>query len=363
MAGPAAALADVRLLLQLLLLLLLLLHLGTAHSSGPGNGTAAHTAPLAKPMCSMTDSTQYANGSWRFASAPRECMASPSFRTCGPSEQLTFEPRQCRYETLGSDFADVLGDRDLVLIGDSLMGQLFAALRCSLQDARVHAPLSKIRYHSLRTSVDFGPTPSGWPFEPAGGNLDNFTHEFVGAFSGVRNGSIVLYNEGAWYTAVRFAKYNLTGREIDAMYARSIERVADYVAARFPALTFILRTTFPGHAGCHSSRPSIIEMQRTNFNWDRFLQRNAAAKAIAARAGWYVLDAYDALDQIPGLHPSFTDCVHWCSGTGNPLLSVVDLLYTLIKQLPAAGRDAAPRASATEPQRRAASADRKDIMT
>ena len=234
---------------------------------------------------------------------------------------------------LGKDFVAALRDHDLVFIGDSLMGQVFAALRCALHDARVVTPPEQVRYHSLRTSIDFGPTPAGWPFEPDGGDVESFTQEFRDAFAGMRNGSIVLYNEGAWYTAVRFAKYNVTLDEIDGLYARSLERVAEFVRARFRG-TFIFRTTFPGHAGCRSARASVANAQRLQFNWGRFQARNAVAKRIAARAGWLVLDAYDILDRVPDLHPSPFDCVHWCSGTGNPLLVVVDLLYTLIKQLP-----------------------------
>ena len=246
---------------------------------------------------------------------------------------LEYRPDGCELERLSGDFLTLLGKRDLVLIGDSLMGQLFSALRCSLNNSHLPTLTNQVRYHNIRTSVDFGPTPSGWPFEPAGSNLDSFTREFQAAFAGVRNGSIVLYNEGAWYTAVRFAKYNLTVDEIDDVYAQALQRVADYAAAHFRG-TFIYRLTFPGHIGCRSARPSIAEYQRAHFNWDRFHKRNLAARAVAARAGWLVLDAYDVLDRIPHLHQSAVDCVHWCTGPGNPLLVVVDLLATMIRQLP-----------------------------
>ena len=297
---------------------------------------APHKASQSTHTCAVT-ANEHVRGAWVVSEHPLACpIGSPTSRPCGAA--LEYVPERCGIARFSADFMDVLGDRELVLIGDSLMGQLFSALRCALNHSHLPTASPRIRYHNLRTSVDFGPTPHGWPFEPAGSHLDQFTREFHAAFSGVHQRTIVLYNEGAWYTAVRFAKYNLTADEVDALHAHSLQRVADYVHVRFRG-TFIYRAMFPGHIGCHSARPSVAEYQRTHFNWDRFHKRNTAARRIAERAGWLVLDAYDVLDRVPSLHQSAVDCVHWCTGPGNPLLVVVDLLYTLIKQLPPQQRE------------------------
>lgn len=220
----------------------------------------------------------------------------------------------------------LLRHRNVLLIGDSLSGQMFYTLSEQLGGRQVYHVLGRDRHaKSVEISSlgcngtvwisfvrndflhDVNEYSSGYNIQPEQGwMLHPFRHL-------LHNHSVIVLNRGLHF-------------QPNGLFAVELNRTLRFLAAEFPNHVLIYRTTTPGHVNCSAYRAPLrapkagvqfdsLYNWSNAYNWNEMPFQNEIAKEIVLhpQVAGHVMDVYAMTRWRPDNHIKVQDCVHYCS--------------------------------------------------
>lgn len=314
--------------------------------------------PTTMPLCGLHD---FADGEWVFdptiTKAPyvshewdNLCDADgytndgdtdtpPGPKRIRPELQWVWKPHNCRLAPYSrKNFCQLLAGRNILFAGDSIAGQHLSSF---IHQLHTHPDDIWIRDEYFRHDVmtvcqDFYPADESNPNPPAGRhpvsgkplpgirvgfrrnnflNLHtelndtvdhrkwNTNQSWIGEIA-EHNYEIVVINTGIWM--------------VDApVYREMLTDISSALHQRYPNVTFIWRSTQPGHASCHThwARPQkvLYDIRDTTggsarFRWEEADERNRIARE-------FFPDQFLDVNALTRLRPDGHmpgECLHYC---------------------------------------------------
>jgi hypothetical protein len=263
-------------------------------------------------------------------------------------ERMTFVfgNNSCRLAPLNAErFWLALKNQSLLLIGDSLIGQLFQNLACTLESTSTAVDSKSVVHAPLQSSVEYLWSP--FVFECTDCGLDR-THSSpqaeiqfgrVSAALDMRlrqpNGT-VLFGFGSWFSVYRLTqlklldKQTMSGEQLEeasvAWFRRAVEALFDDLLPRAAARIVVMAVP-PGHVGCHKSDgyQAFVNARHRLFGWHLHDTFNTILKIYCKANDIAFLDVYTPSMTRHDGHPGaqtfsnlqqaadhdLVDCLHW----------------------------------------------------